>query len=177
MITSPSLIDKFKILVEKNFCEKCFKKYIALIEPEIEYLLSEPISDWRETEENITQMFLKDKGYFKQTEKGTLHLDLHEEDLQNIRNSPLKRKIDYLRKQGILKENFYKFLDYVRSRRNKIHPPNKFSNQDYMLFKQAKELTDVISTTIMFDLKDDVYERLLVKAENYAKQVLSKLSL
>lgn len=140
LVRTPDLSEKLKNLAKANFCNDCYQKYLTLIQGEIEYLLSDPIPDWNETEENITKMFLKYKGYFKQTDWGTLSLDLREEDLQRIRKRPdLKIKIDILHEHGILKENTYKFLDYVRNRRNKIHPPNRFSEQDYRLFRQAKE--------------------------------------
>ena len=48
-----ALSEKLKKLAELNFCKDCYSKYLVLIHGEIEYLLSEPISDWRQTEENI----------------------------------------------------------------------------------------------------------------------------
>ena len=171
------LSEKLKSLAKANFCDDCYQKYLTLIQGEIEYLLSDPISDWSETEENITKMFLKYKGYFKQTVLGTQSLDLSEEDLRRIRKSPnFYNKIDILHKNGILKENVYKFLDYVRKRRNKIHPPNRFSEQDYKLFRQAKELTQTIFRPILFDLQNDRSEKLLANVETYVKHLLSKLN-
>jgi hypothetical protein len=176
LIRTPDLSEKLKSLVKANFCDDCYQKYLALIVPEIEFLLSSPISDWNETEENITQMFLKHKGYFKQTDWGTQSLDISEGDLQRIRKSPFKRKIDILHKHGILKENIYKFLDYVRGRRNKIHPPYRFSEQDYRLFKQAKDITNAIFIPVLFDLKNDRRKTLQANVETHIKNLLSKIN-
>ena len=56
--------EKLKSIAELNFCEDCYPKYLILIQGEIEYLLSEPISDWRQTEANIDIMWIKAKGFY-----------------------------------------------------------------------------------------------------------------
>jgi hypothetical protein len=43
-----ALSEKLKRMAELNFCKKCYSKYLALVHGEIEHLLSEPISNWRQ---------------------------------------------------------------------------------------------------------------------------------
>jgi hypothetical protein len=177
LITSHNLIDRIKTLAENNFCEKCYPKYLALIHNEIERVLLEPMSDWRQTETNINALMMKSMGFFSKNDTTAISLD-RDAFLKKMKKERwgFNAKIKYLSEKGIIKESLSNLLLHVADIRHRIHKESThFSKQDYSLFRQTKELTDIISTPIMFDLKDDMYERLLVKVENYAKQVLYKL--
>jgi hypothetical protein len=167
-----ALSEKLKKLAELNFCEDCYSKYLALIHGEIEYLLSEPISDWRQTEENINILWIKAKGLYDVV--NSTIFSPHEDSFQKAREEKLWKKLKFLRKNEIINDFTYKFLDEVSKRRSKIHPPLKFSKQDYNLFREAKTLTDTMLMPIMFDLKDDRWKNLLANVEKRAKQLLEK---
>ena len=171
-------IEQLRKLAELNLCESCYKKYTILLEPQIKEWLSEPIGDWRQVETNINDIMMKAKGFVRKTDSATLSLDREAffEEMAKDRWS-FKRKIDSLHRQGVIKESVHDFLDKVRVIRNKIHGQNKFSKQDYSLFRQAKELTNAMVMPILFDLEDDVHQRLLARIENHAKQLLSRFKL
>jgi hypothetical protein len=52
-------------MAELNCCENCYPKYEFLIHGEIEHLLSEPLSDWRQVESSINHFVMKAQGYVK----------------------------------------------------------------------------------------------------------------
>ena len=166
-----ALSEKLKKLAELNFCEDCYSKYLALIHGEIEYLLSEPISDWRQTEENINILWIKAKGLY--VANSTIFSPC-ENAFTKARNETVKNKLKDLNDKGLINDYTHDFLNKVRKRRNKIHPPLKFSKQDYNLFREAKTLTDTMLMPIMFDLKDDRWKNLLANVEKRAKQLLEK---
>jgi len=173
-----ALSEKLKKSAERNFCEKCYQKYLALIHSEVEYLLSEPISDWRLVEANINGMVMKAKGFYKKTNSTVITPDTEafNEEMRKERWG-FKRKIDFLQKQGIIKESLHGFLDRINKIRNRVHKERtEFSKQDYVLFREAKALTDAILWFILFDLKDDRWKNVLANVEKRAKQVLSKLN-
>lgn len=173
-----ALSEKLKKMAELNFCEKCYQKYLDLIHGEVECLLSEPIYDWRQVEANINNMMMKAKGFYKKTNSTVITPDREAFD-KEMREQKwgFKRKINFLQKQGIIKESLHAFLDRISKIRHRVHKERtKFSEQDYDLFREAKALTDAIVWLILFDLKDDILKRLLTNVEKRAKQVLSKLN-
>ena len=166
--------EKLKKLAELNFCKTCYSKYLVLIHGEIEYLLSEPISDWRQTEENITLLWIKAKGLYNVNSTG---FSVDEETLQKAREEKLWKKLLFLKGKEISKDFTYNFLVEVSKRRNKIHPPPKFSKQDYILFREAKALTDYMIPIIIFDLKDAIWKKELDNIEKRAKWLLENTKL
>ncbi len=144
---------------------------MVLIHGEIEYLLSEPISDWSQTEENINFFWIKAKGFYSSL------FSVDEEAFQKARKEKLWEKLLFLKRKEILGDFTYKFLVEVSKRRNKIHPPSKFSKEDYILFRQAKALTDAMHPIIIFDLKDAVWKKQLDHIEKHAKQLLENTKL
>jgi len=170
-----ALSEKLKKLAESNFCEDCYSKYLVLIHGEIEYLLSEPISDWRQTEENINVLWIKAKGLYDV--KKSPRFSPHENAFKKARNETAKTKLKNLKDKGLINYYTYDFLNKVRKRRNKIHPPSKFSKQDYILFREAKALTDAMISPIIFDLKDDIWKKQLDNIEKHAKWLLEKTEL
>ena len=169
-----ALSEKLKKLAELNFCEDCYSKYLDLIHGEIEYLLSEPISDWRQTENNINVLWIKAKGLYDV--KKSLMFSPHQNAFKKAREESVKKKLDDLKEKGIIKEYTHNFLQAVRRRRNKVHPPSTFSKQDYILFREAKALTDALFPVIIFDLKDP-WKKQLDYVEKRAKWLLEKTEL
>ena len=157
--------EKLKKLAELNFCGDCYSKYLALIQGEIEYLLSEPLSDWRQTEHNITVLWIKAKGLY---DAESPMFSPNENAFKKAESKTLCEKLKFLKEKEIVKEYTYEFLNKVRQRRNKIHSLSKMSKEDYALFREAKALTDVMHPVIIFDLKDP-WQKQLDYVEKRAK--------
>jgi len=168
-----ALSEKLKKMAELNFCEDCYRKYLDLIYGEIEYLLSEPLSDWRQTEHNIDVFWIKAKGLY---DIKSSMFSPNENAFQKAKDEKLWKKLKFLRDNGIINNYTYKFLDEVSKRRNKIHSLSKFSKEDYILFREAKALTDIMHPIIIFDLKDP-WKKQLDYVENRAKWLLEKTEL
>lgn len=163
--------EKLKKLAELNFCKDCYSKYLVSIHGEIEYFLSEPISDWRQTEANIDILWIKAKGLYV---KNSTIFSPHQSAFKKAGNETVCKKLKFLKEDGIINEYTYEFLNKVRQRRNKIHPPSKFTKQDYALFQEAKRITDAMIIPIVFDLKNERWTHHLANIEEYAKQLLEK---
>jgi len=170
----PALSENMRKMAELNFCENCYQTYLALFHGRIEYLLSEPISDWRQVEADITLMTVKAKGAYKKTDPDLF--SPNEKAFEKIQKEKLWKKLKILKEAGVFGDNLCRFLDEVGKIRNKIHPPNKFSKQDYILFREANALTSTMLAPVLHDLKDDVWNRVLLGVENRAKWLLSKLN-
>ena len=96
-----ALSEKLRNLAELNFCKDCYHKYLALIQGEIEYLLSEPISDWRQTEANIDIMWIKAKGFYNVS--NSIIFAPQEEAFQKAKIEKLWKKLKFLKEREILK--------------------------------------------------------------------------
>lgn len=176
-------VEHLRKLVELNFCGTCFEKYKEFIEPTIQStiqaLVSRPLSDWIETESEITQMVMKNKGVFKST---AIVISLGKDEskfadmvdvkaFKAIKKWHFVEKIKYLHRTGVLQDSSYKLLDKARETRNRLHDLIAFTEQDYELFHLALMVTNQIWTAIMFEQKD-ISIRLKTDAEKYAKQWL-----
>ena len=179
-------VEHLRKLAELNFCHECFQKYQAFIEPTIQStiqsLLTLPLADWVFTELDITNLVLKNKGVFK-TEAIVIQLSTDEEKnsslvdadaFRRIQKMPFKKKIDYLRKNGLLQEFSYELLDKARITRNRLHNLTAFSKEDYDLFHFARAVTYHIWTATTIENKDAA-NLLKTRAEKSAKQFLDKL--
>lgn len=166
--------EKLKKLAELNFCEDCYPKYLELIHPTIEYLLSEPISDWRDVEQNINRLWIKAKGFYK-INSGIF--SPCQNAFEKAYNETAYNKLKFLKDNGVIKEYTYEFLNKVRKRRNNVHPPNKFSEQDYFLFQEARRMTDAMLPIIIHDLNYAPWKSHLANIEKNAKQLLEKTKL
>ena len=96
----PALSEKLKKMAELNFCENCYHKYLVLIHGEIEHLLSEPISDWRQTEANIDIMWIKAKGLYNVV-NSTVFFPC-EDAFQKAKEEKLWKKLKLLKEKEIL---------------------------------------------------------------------------
>ena len=175
-------IEDLRRMAELNLCENCFQKYKMLIEPTIRDWLSNPLSDWSEVELHVTQIVMKTKGIFKgklifisldegSNEKLSDKVDV--KDFKAAKKLNFKRKIEYLRKNGILKVSSYTVLDTAREVRNKIHDPYApYSEHDRTLFHIANAITYQIWYAIMIEMEEDTSNNLKSEAEKIAEQYL-----
>ena len=109
--------EKLKNLAELNFCKNCYSKYLALIHGNIEYLLSEPLADWRQTETNINIIWIKAKGLFNVVKP--TGFSAPDEAFKKAENEHVYDKLKFLKTKGVIKNSTYEFLNKVRKIRNK----------------------------------------------------------
>src|SRR4030067_1753078 len=180
-------IEYLRSLAELNLCENCFQKYKTLIEPSIKGYLSQPLSDWRQAESQITQIVMKTKGIFKgstwvlsfnkgEEEKAADYIDV--KTFRKIEKMTFKDKIDCLQKNGILQDCSYRLLDKAREARNKIHvEPNlvELSKEDYALFSKARWITSQIWWSIWFGWEEEMIANIKSNTEKVAEQWLKTL--
>ena len=179
-------VEHLRKMVELNFCNGCFEKYKAFIEPTIQStiqsLLSRPLADWIETESEITQIVMKNKGIFKgnvivtslgnDESKSADMVDV--KAFKQIKKWTFKNKIDYLHSEGILQNYSYELLDKARDTRNHLHDLIAFSEQDYTLFRLAFIVTNQIWIATVADQKE-ISIGLKTNSEKNAKQWLEEL--
>lgn len=176
-------VEHLRKMVELNFCDKCFQKYKEFIEPTIQStiqaLLLRPLNDWIETESEITQIVMKNKGVFKGTAI-VLFLGKNENKFadmvdvkafKEIKKWNFKRKIDYLHASDVLQDSSYELLNKARETRNRLHDLIVFTEEDYALFHLAFIITHQIWNATVID-KKDISNWLKTDAEKYAKQWL-----
>ena len=186
MMVRMKTIEDLRKFAELNLCKKCFLEYKALIEPTIKIWLSQPLSDWRQAEGQITQIVMKTKGVFKDKIVWVMSFDEGEEeevadyvDVKAFReiekNWGIKRKIDYLHEKGILGNSSFKFLDKARETNNKIHIDAGFSEEDYVLFSMASWITSQILSVIKFDWEEAIITNIKFNTEKVAEQWLKTL--
>lgn len=176
-------IEYLRKMAELNLCNRCFQVYKECLEPKIQStiqsLLLRPLGDWTETESEINQMIMKDKGIFKSSSivyslgndynANATMVDV--EAFNEITHWKLNKKINYLRHNGILQDSSYQLLEKARKTRNRIHDPIGFSKQDYDLFHAAFIITHQIWIATIIDQKDtSIWFK--TDAEKYAKQWL-----
>lgn len=167
-----TLSEELRKIAELNFCKDCYPKYLALIHGEIEYLLSEPIADWRETEQNINYIWIKAIGLYT-VKSGVFSIcQIALEEAYSHKN-PISRKLDLLKSEGLIEKHTYDFLKRVCKKRNKIHPPQKFSKEDYFLFQEAKKITNLLYLSIVHDSCSDIWKN-GAYIEMRAKKLLEK---
>ncbi len=179
-------IESLRKVAELNLCKDCFLKYKALIEPTIKIWLSQPLSDWRQAESQITQMVMETKGVFKgktwvlsfnkgEEKKVAEYVDV--EAFRKTEKMTFKDKIDYLHKSGIIQDSSYRLLDEARKARNKIHSEPivaKLSDEDYTLFSIASWITGQIWSAMRFNWEENTAINIRSNAEKVAKQWLSR---
>jgi len=177
-------IEDLKYLAKLNLCEECYSKYTAMIEPSIKHWWSlEPLIYWREIESCITQIVMKHKGVFK----GEIIFISIDEDMDekfaekvdvkafiDIKRWKFIRKINYLKKQGILQNSSYKLLNKVRKIRN-VFIHNQFTEipeKDLDLFSCASTLTNYLWNATMINWSEKQSADLKSIAEKFAEQLL-----
>lgn len=177
-------IEKLRRLAEQHLCEQCYKIYEYILEPNI-MAIPPPLSDWKQAESWVTLMVMKHKGVFRGDEMFfTVDEEADEEILQKvdvkafqkIRKDKFWRKLQYLRKHGILGDCSYTFLSKASEIRNMIHEVYyEFSEQDRNVFRWANAITSQIYSTMMFDLREDLAVKLRLQAEKASERLLSQL--
>jgi len=178
-------IKSLRKMAELNLCKDCYEKYKALLEPTIEKWLFNPLSDWRDVESCITRMVMKLEGVFK---SDIIFISINENSnkfadkvdvkaFRGIKKWSFKKKIDYLKKHGILAESSYNLLDRVREVRNKIHDIfSEFSQQDLALFSLARGITYQIYDATILSFGDTMSKNMKSNAEKVAEYWLSKIN-
>lgn len=182
-------VRRLRKIAELNLCEKCYIKYMQLLEPTVNSLqLSEALRDWKDIEHNITQMVRKLRGVFKVSDPLLVSIDADEElpeflsgkvDVEAFRKIGrwgFERKIRYLHKHGILQEHSYKLTNRVREIRNKLlHDYGyRFTEDELNLISQTRAIVSMINWAVMVLSKEDTVEAYKVNAEKAAEELLSR---
>jgi hypothetical protein len=169
---------------ELNLCPDCFKKYRAIIEPSIMHYLAQPLDDFRQAESQITQIVMKVNGVFKggiwvlsmgEGDEDKVDDDIDVKAYRKIEKWGFKQNIDYLYKNGILRDSSYGILNKARKARNKIHSNptiGGLSMDDYTLFSMAHGITTWIFISLRFNSTQEITSNILFKVEEVAEKWL-----
>lgn len=183
MDTPYSTIDYLRKLAELNFTHECYQRYLEMIEPGIKSIMPSYLKDWQNVEGFVTMVMMRHMGIFK-TEYSVTSIDDGAEEkysdmcdvveFKKVKKWTFKEKIDYLRKEGILRENSYKLLDALRVKRNKIHEMGTvFSELDLQAFSKAYSIVFYIHTTLVpNNLPKEENDRIRDMAEKWAEESL-----
>ena len=178
-------IANLRKLAELNFGPECYKKDLALIEPEIKSIIENYFSGWKSFESNITQTVMRHEGVYKtntslisndpdEIEKYSHLLDV--ESFKKINKWRLKQKIDYLHINEVIGNSTYNLFDLLRKRRNTIHDVEvKFSEQDLGIFSYAASIAWFLHVGLMGSKDSDNKAKLMRDTEYSAEHVLSMM--
>lgn len=170
-------------LAKLNLCEECYLKYIHIIEPNIKPWMSlEPLIYCRNIESEINLMVMKLEGVFGEYTILSIDEDIDEKlaegfDIKAYREIKkdwtFHRKIEYLKKKGIIQTSSYKLLHKVRETRNNFtHDPYiNIPEKDLELLECVNNLTNWLRLATIFSEKESAY--IISNAEKYAERLLS----
>jgi hypothetical protein len=179
-------VEWLRKIAECNLCPKCFKIYEQSIEPNIQAtvtgLLYRPMNDWLQTEEHITQIVMRIEGVFKGniivisfTEGSEIAKLVDEQKFRRIEKWSMAKKIDFLRKKGIVREATFELLDRARKTRNRIHNLIAFGREDYEIFYYARVVTSQLWNAVTMSNQAEVSKIYSENAEKNAKMFLEKI--
>lgn len=182
---NPISIEKLREFAELNMDEKCFEKYISLIEPSIKQIIRNYFGGWNSIESYITQIIMRVNRVYKTSTYVIFDIgddrnkfqDLVDlEKYKKFEKFSFKRKIDFLLKNKTIGDNTYKFLDFLRKKRNKIHNFDGYlSDEDRKWFAVGVSvLTDVYFSVLDPNLRNK-RNGLKENAEKISTQIMKKL--
>lgn len=176
-------IDNIKQLAELNLTPECYKTYLTKIHPNIKSIITNYLRDWQNVELYVTLTVMRQMGVFKTSltfysidddaeEKYGDKLDV--EKFRKVKTWWLKKKINYLRDEGVLGENSFKLLNLLREKRNKIHESGMvFSERDLQEFSIGYTVIFYIHITQGSDnLPEEERNRIRDMAEKLAEESL-----
>jgi hypothetical protein len=183
----PTTIERLRELVKLNLCDECYRKYLALIEPQVRILALDPFYYWRTAESIVTQMVMREQGAYK-TSTTVLSIDEKvPEDWESLidirkfrRVSHMKfwEKNKFLRDEKILPESCYQVLRLASNVRNNIHAdPAVFAmtGKDLELFRYAHQIAYQIQFAEHSDwFSNDVKEQMRLQADKTAERVMQE---
>ena len=183
-------IEFIRKVAELHLCPDCFEKYKRIIEPSLRVWRASPLGVWNQTEWMIESILMKLEGAYK--DEKTIIVgnrkemknspEVNSEAYSRIENKwpSFKRRIDYLKKKGVLSKNTYKILDIARKRRNKIHDVFDFrgiKEEDYKLFESVSPIVEnLFMAILLYPDREDMFKLLFSNAEMWAKNLLESLS-
>lgn len=181
-------IEQLRELAELNLCDNCKTVYSSLIQPNIVELARSYFNDWKNIEWRINTIVRHLEGVYKDTDKGILIAFDSDEELEKykdeinvekfryIERKGFKWKINHLKEKNILQESTYKFLEDVRTRRNKIHVPFKdFTADDFIAFSYGAQIVWCIWISIFGKFNEDKSKQFLKDAEKQAELYYSSI--
>lgn len=179
-------IDDIRQLAKSNLTPECYETYLTIIHPNIKTIITNYLRNWQNVELYVTLTVMRHMGIFKTSlsfhsidddaeEKYGDKLDVAK--FRDVKTWWLKKKIDYLRKEGVLGENSFKLLDALRKKRNKIHEPGMvFSEKDLQEFSIGYTVMFYIHTTQSDNLPEEEHNRIRNMAEKWAEEALKVIN-
>lgn len=166
--------------------EKCFKKYLQLIEPNIKQIIRKYFGGWKSIESYTTQIIMRVNGVYKTStsvifdvgDDRNKFLDLVDlKKYQKFEKFSFKRKINFLLEKKIIGDNTYKLLDFLRKKRNKIHDFDGYlSDEDRRWFEVGVSvLADVYFSVTIPNLTTRELTSLRGNAEKIASRIMKEL--
>lgn len=183
---NPSSIEELREFAKLNMEEKCFQKYLHLIEPNIKQIIRNYFGGWNSIEFEIIQILMRVNGVYL-TSTSVIFDDGDDrnkfKDLVNLEKYKkyeklsFKRKIDLLLKKKIIGKNTYKLLDFLRKKRNKIHKFDGYlSDEDRRWFAVGfSVIADIYYGIANSNRKFNQQKGLSGNAEKIATQIMKEL--
>jgi hypothetical protein len=182
-------LEEFRHFAREHLCEKCYMRYLALIEPTVRRYRFKPLWEWAEIENHITWMVMALEGVFKQ--KGTILIDMEEDDPEekfsefvNVKafreiqqDWGFMKKVRYLREKGILRKASLKLLAQLSKIRNKLHKYDyEFTEKELKLFSHARTIFTALGWSMLWHTDRKLPSRILNSTESRAERLLSQMS-
>lgn len=183
---NPITVDELREFAKLNMDEKCFEKYLSLIEPNIKSIIRKYFGGWNSIESDITQILMRVNGVYKTStsvmfdigdDKNKFRDLVDLEKYKKFEKLTFKRKIDLLLKKKIIGKNTHKLLDFLRKKRNKIHNFDGYlSDEDRRWFGiRLSVITGVYYGVASSNLKSNKRNDLSGNAEKMASQIMKEL--
>jgi hypothetical protein len=178
-------IEDIRKLAELNMTPECYKTYLTVIEPNIKAIIPNYLKDWQNVEGYVTMIVMRHMGIFK-TSFSFISIDNDAEErygdqidvtkFRKIKKWTFKQKIEYLSKEGILKEHSYKLLDKLREKRNNIHEMGAvFSERELQEFSMAHSVIFYIHLTQQ-PISQEKQNEMRNLAEKFAENALKVIN-
>ncbi|TAK17063.1 MAG: hypothetical protein EPO37_07400 [Nitrosarchaeum sp.] len=167
--------------------EKCFQKYLQLIEPGIQNMIRNYFGGWSSIESSITQIIMRENKVYKthtsiifdKNDDRTKFSDLVDlEKYKKFEKFNFKKKLDILFENKIIGTNTHQLLDHLRLKRNsKIHGTEAyFTDEDREWFEIGYSVIHTIYFASSDKLDPVIKNRMCESAENTAALILKKIT-
>lgn len=166
--------------------EKCFEKYLSIIEPSIKQIIRKYFGGWNSIESDITQILMRVNGVYKTStsvifdkndDRNKFKDSVDLEKYKKFEKLTFKRKIDFLLKKKTIGKNTHRLLDFLRKKRNKIHDFDGFiSDEDRRWFAVGLSvISNVYYGVASSNQKSNERNGLSDNAEKIATQIMKEL--
>jgi len=160
---------------------------LQLIESNIKGIIENYFAGWPSIESSVLQIIMRVNDVYKtptsvvfdKDDDRNKHSDLVDlEKYKIFEKYRFKQKIDNLLENKIIGESTYKFLDYLRIKRNnKIHGTNPhFSDEDREWFEVGYSVIHYVNVALYEKSNIQLKNQMMESAENTSKLILEKIN-